>query len=236
MIYTVGGIKGGTGKTTIATNLVVWLASTGADVLFVDADDQESASDFNAFREHTLNGEAGFTAMKSTGEPLRNQMLKMKGKYDHIVIDSGGRDTASQRAALSVSDIVLLPFQPRSFDFWTITKLQKLLTEIRIINPDLKAFTFLNRADARSQDNRDTTEELSKAEGIVLLDVQISNLKAFSNAAGQGLSVLETGHCDKAARQIKTLFTTIFSCENATENATEIKNAISYAENLTATA
>jgi chromosome partitioning protein len=33
MIITVGGIKGGTGKTTIATNLTVWLSQQGADVL-----------------------------------------------------------------------------------------------------------------------------------------------------------------------------------------------------------
>src|ERR1051326_1349145 len=111
MIYTVGGIKGGTGKTTVATNLAVWLARQGADVLLVDADEQESATDFTAFREQTLNGETGYTAIKLTGEPLRSQIMKLKGKYDHIVIDSGGRDTVSQRAALVVSDVVLLPFQ-----------------------------------------------------------------------------------------------------------------------------
>ena len=46
MVYTVGGIKGGSGKTTIATNLAVMLHNKGRDVLFVDADDQETATDF----------------------------------------------------------------------------------------------------------------------------------------------------------------------------------------------
>ncbi|WP_460972958.1 hypothetical protein [Spirosoma migulaei] len=37
----------------------------------------------------------------------------MRSKYDHIVIDTGGRDTTSQRAALSVADVAMIPFAPR---------------------------------------------------------------------------------------------------------------------------
>ena len=50
MIVVVGGIKGGSGKTTVATNLAVLRASGGHDVLLVDADDQETASDFTILR------------------------------------------------------------------------------------------------------------------------------------------------------------------------------------------
>ena len=51
-IYTIGGIKGGSGKTTVATNLTVLLAADGRDVLLVDADDQETASDFTVWRNN----------------------------------------------------------------------------------------------------------------------------------------------------------------------------------------
>lgn len=208
MIFTVGGIKGGTGKTTIATNLAVWLSRKGADVLLVDADEQESATDFTAFREHTQQGDTGYTAIKLNGETLRSQVLKLKNKYKHIVIDSGGRDTVSQRAALVVSDVVLLPFQPRSYDFWTITKVQNLLSEIRSVKPgELKAFVFLNRADVRSAENRETAEALSQIEGLDFVNVQIGNRKAFANAAGQGLSVIELSPQDeKATNEINSLF------------------------------
>ena len=37
MIITVGGIKGGSGKSTVATNLVVLRSLEGRDVLLVDA-------------------------------------------------------------------------------------------------------------------------------------------------------------------------------------------------------
>jgi chromosome partitioning protein len=39
-------IKGGSRKTTVATNLAVIRALDGRDVLLVDADDQETSSDF----------------------------------------------------------------------------------------------------------------------------------------------------------------------------------------------
>ena len=51
MILTVGGIKGGSGKTTVATNLACIAATQNTDVLLVDADDQETASDFTAVRK-----------------------------------------------------------------------------------------------------------------------------------------------------------------------------------------
>ena len=44
MIILVGGEKGGTGKTTLATNLAQMRASAGKDVLLIDSDKQESAS------------------------------------------------------------------------------------------------------------------------------------------------------------------------------------------------
>jgi chromosome partitioning protein len=65
MILVCGGIKGGVGKTTLATNLTVMLAMEGKDVLLVDADDQGTASDFTAVRTETLaeQGGAGYTSI-----------------------------------------------------------------------------------------------------------------------------------------------------------------------------
>lgn len=46
MIIVVGGIKGGSGKSTLTTNLTVNRALEGKRVLLVDADEQRSASDW----------------------------------------------------------------------------------------------------------------------------------------------------------------------------------------------
>ncbi len=43
MIVMIGGIKGGTGKSTIATNLAAYLTNKGSDVLLLDVDPQATA-------------------------------------------------------------------------------------------------------------------------------------------------------------------------------------------------
>lgn len=211
MVFTVGGIKGGSGKTTIATNLTVLLSKQGFDVLLVDADEQETSTDFTAWREENLQGEIGFTAIKLSGEAVRSQILKLVPKYDHIVIDTGGRDTTSQRAAMTVSDVYLVPFNPRSFDLWTLNKVERLVQEIRAVQATpLTAFAFLNRADPKGTDNNDAAELLQASEVFTYLPTPLINRKAYSNAASQGLGVVEMEAKDpKATTEITKLFEAI---------------------------
>ena len=72
MILTVGGIKGGSGKTTVATNLACIAATQNADILLVDADDQETASDFTAVRKEDYPDAPRYTCTKLTGKSCRN--------------------------------------------------------------------------------------------------------------------------------------------------------------------
>ena len=97
MIIADGGIKGGSGKTTVATNLAVMRSGEGNDVLLVDADDQETSTDFTILRNEILENGAGYTNIKLTGAAVRTETLRLKNKYQDIIIDTGGRDTASQR-------------------------------------------------------------------------------------------------------------------------------------------
>lgn len=191
MIITVGGIKGGSGKTTLATNLAVLRASTRRDVLLVDADEQESASDFTVLRNQQLRDGAGFTAIRLAGAAVRTETRHLAAKYNDIIIDTGGRDTTSQRAALTVSDLVLLPFVPRSFDVWTLEKVAALVEEVRTVNPALRASAFINRADPRGRDNAEAAQLIGETSALTLLPVTLGTRKAFGNAAAQGLAVTE---------------------------------------------
>jgi chromosome partitioning protein len=213
MIIVSGGIKGGSGKTTIATNLAVIRANEDKDVLLVDGDDQETATDFTDIREST-RGEAGYTGIILIGNALREQTKKLKGKYDDIIIDVGGRDTTGQRAALTVADVFLVPFVPRSFDIWTIEAVSNLVAEIREVNPRLRAYTFINRADPRGQDNEEAAAALKKSEHLSFIDAPIVNRKAFGNAASAGLSVVELKPEDpKATEEMTALYKLAFGGE-----------------------
>jgi len=211
MIIVCGGIKGGSGKTTVATNLAVIRSAQGSDVLLIDADDQETATDFTTQRSERLEGEAGYTSIKLTGAAVRNQTLRLKEKYQDIIIDTGGRDTTSQRAALSVADLLLVPFVPRSFDVWTIEKVSDLVGEMRQANTTLKAFTFINRADPRGQDNDGAAEVLKESQELQFIEPQLGNRKAFGNAAAGGLAVTELKPEDeKATEEIMLLVQYLF--------------------------
>lgn len=206
MIYTIGGVKGGCGKSTVATNLAIYLAHQGRDVLLIDADDQETAYDFSTLREELENKQASYAVMKQTGASIRREVPKFKGKFQDIVIDTGGRDTDSQRAALTISDVYLVPFVPRSFDIWTLERVDKLIGDARIINDALKSFVFLNRADSRGDENNDAAEMLSESEQVTFIDAPLGYRKAFSTAAASGLGVIELKTADdKAAIEFRNL-------------------------------
>jgi chromosome partitioning protein len=140
MILVVGGTKGGSGKTLLATNLTVIRAQSGQDVLLIDADDQASATLFTRQREQRTEGKPLYTAMQSFEADVIAQVRSLASKYDDIIIDVGGRDTASQRAALAVAETLLMPFAPTSVDLWTDDKVITLLKDARPFNPDMRVY------------------------------------------------------------------------------------------------
>jgi chromosome partitioning protein len=215
MIIVAGGIKGGGGKTTVATNLAIIRASENRDVLLIDADDQETASDFTIIRNERQPGGAGYTSIKLSGAAVRTETLRLAKKYQDIIVDTGGRDTTSQRAALSVADLLIVPFVPRSFDVWTIERVASLVGEMRTANRRLQAYTFINRADPRGNDNEEVADILRENTELTFIDVSLGNRKAFPNAATDGLGVTELRPQDpKATEEMTTLARCIFDIKN----------------------
>ena len=190
MIVTVGNIKGGVGKTTLAVNIAIALSLAKRDVLLVDGDEQASAMAFTELRSMQL-GKAGYTVVALQGAALRTQVRQLASKYDDIVIDVGGQDNGSFRSALLVSQLSLIPVQPRSFDLWAVDKTALLVKEARETNDNLRAVAFLNGADAQGKDNDEAAAYLKEVEGLEAAPMMIVRRKAFSNAAAAGLSVLE---------------------------------------------
>ena len=199
MVYTLGGIKGGTGKTTVAVSLAVLLANDGRDVLLVDADQQGSATDFAAQREATLPDAGGLTTISLEGEQVRSQIMKLRTKYDDVVIDTGGRDTTSQRAAITVSDVFLTPIAPRSFDVWSLQDLDELIATMRVVVPDLKSYVVLNKTDYNRKDIADVEAIIADLPQLSVLPARLHLRKSFANAASAGLSVTEYKPADKKA-------------------------------------
>ena len=200
MIIVVGGIKGGTGKTTIATNLAVFRAASGKKVLLVDADEQRSTSVW-ANQRDGLNITTNWTTIQLGGKALRSQLERLRIDYDDIIVDVGGRETTSLRAAISVADICLIPFKPRSLDIWTLGDVKALINEMKPANPKLQAYAVINQADAKGSDNEETISILQECEEIKCIETTIGSRKSFANASSDGLGISELKNADKKAVQ-----------------------------------
>ncbi len=197
MIVVIGGIKGGSGKTTLATNLAV-IRSKQYKVLLVDADEQCSASTWAQQREEQ-GIDTAWATIKLSGSSLRSQILKMAPDYDDIIVDVGGRDTTTQRSALTVADKYLVPFQPRSLDIWTLGSVKNLIADAQAMNENLKSYAIINRGDAKGEDNTGALEILGDCPNLICCPHVIGQRKAFANAASDGLGVHELKPSDKRA-------------------------------------
>jgi len=138
---------------------------------------------------------------------------QQSAKFDDIIIDAGGRDSTALRAALVLSDILLVPFQPRSYDVWALSDIAALVDEARSVRDGLRAYAILNCADPgeSSTDNTEAAEAVADVPQFEYLATPIRRRKSFANAAGQGLSVLEIKPGDKKAKdELNALINILF--------------------------
>lgn len=213
MIIVSGGIKGGSGKTTVALNLAIMRARSGKQLILIDADsaDNANASDFSEYRDSIVEGGKGFDAARVNGKSVITNVPGLAKRYDDTIIDVGGADSISQRSALAIADLLILPVYPSSLDIWVIGNVQRVVEEAKAVNPKLRAFGFLMRADSTGTSNEEAAEILRNVEGIEFHGTPIVNRKAFRVAAAQGLSVTELRPKDqKAIDEITALYERVF--------------------------
>ena len=192
MVVLIGGEKGGTGKTTIATNLAALQALAGYDVLLVDTDSQGSASYWASSRD-----EAGIkprvACIQKFGKGLQGEIQNLTGRYQDIIIDAGGRDSVELRAAMIVAHKAFVPIQASQFDIWTLGRMNDLVVTAQGFNPDLRAWVVINRGSTNPSvtEIAQAGEILEEFEHLGLATSVICDRIAYRKATREGLSVAE---------------------------------------------
>jgi chromosome partitioning protein len=214
MIIAVLGEKGGTGKTTLATNLAGRRASDGYQVLLVDADRQGSASYWAEQRRSTTH--PAVTCLPKFGRALGREIRALASRYDDLIVDVAAGDSPDLEAVLQLATRALIPVQPAGLDVWTLGLLDERVAEAQAINPTLVAFVLLNRASTNPRD-RDTAEAqqaMAACRHLRVAPVVLRERVAIKRATPAGLSVQEyTPRDAKAITELTQVYHLAFAEE-----------------------
>lgn len=212
MIILFGGEKGGTGKTTLATNIAAIISEKGSDILIMDTDKQGSASSWAAIRE-TDSGKRAIPAIQKFGNSVLSATKDLSKRYDDLIIDAGGRDSLELRAALTIADKAYIPLQASQFDVWTLGAMDKLVEQVKTFNPGLKAYVIINRASTNPSvtETKEILQVFEDLEHLKLSSTIIRDRIAYRKVARNGLSVAEMNPLDpKANDEILKFFEEIY--------------------------
>lgn len=212
MIVTIGSNKGGTGKTTTASNLAVALATSDKEVCLVDADFQRSSSKWHQDRE-----EAGLLPIITLIEKYDNisQTLNtLKSKFDYIIVDVAGRNSREMITSLSVSNILIAPHQASQLDLDTLQELQNQITRITDLNPNLKSYILHTMASTnslvRDKEKNEFKEYLKDFKEFSLLNSCCYYRKIYKDVMPFGKSVIE-GSNEFAKGEVMSIVKEVFN-------------------------
>ena len=118
MIWASIAEKGGSGKTTVITNLAVYHAMQGKTVMALDFDPMGSLTRWGQTRVEQEEVLEGITVLNASEyEPVNVLENINLDEFDEILLDVPGADDGVLRQALVLADVSLMPLVPGGFDF-----------------------------------------------------------------------------------------------------------------------
>ncbi|MEX3929799.1 AAA family ATPase [Paraburkholderia sp. BR10936] len=198
IITTVGGQKGGTGKSMITGNLAACAARLGARVGVIDTDFSQNTTDKWHISRSNQPAAAPIDCTVRTGPDMEAQLDEWldADAYDHIFIDTNGSDSYELRKALTRSHWFLSPIKPQPADNWTLGTVESLLLGAREFNPQLRCRVIVScaptHAGRRAMEIRSTLQALKQYPALEVCRTVISDRAAYLRAwlAGQGVTEL----------------------------------------------
>jgi chromosome partitioning protein len=185
MIIVVGSEKGGVGKSTMATNLAVYLSRAGKEVMLVDADRQGTTSVWSQDRQTTD------IASVAKSDDIRSTLESLATKYEYVIVDCQGRDSIELRSSLTIANLFITPVRPSQADLDTIPKVISLVGTAKFVNPELKTYCAITQAPNSSTEVREAVEALGTYSDIITVKSIIYDRRVYRDALGSGQGVLE---------------------------------------------
>lgn len=208
MIILFGGTKGGSGKSTITTNMAAYLAGEGCNVAIMDTDKQGSSARWVERRENPKINPSGLPKVHCTQSigNVYNAAIDQAKLHEIVLIDAGGNDSRELRTAMVAADRLYVPLQASQFDLETLLDLNDMIIGAMDQNPTLKVFGLLSRAPSNPLINEvaEARKLLSQFPLFGMIDLVIRDRKAYRDVIPLGRGVVE-GKNSTAKAEIQLL-------------------------------
>ena len=190
--------KGGTGKSTIACNILAEFSKKVKTTL-IDADSQQHTFKFNSKRKNP----APVANIKNVKE-----LVEFLQQDDGLtIIDLGGYDSEFARAVLAYSDMVITPLSDSEFELDGLVDFTSVLNNVitKSKREDIKPFILTNSVHFNDKSTQKAFKTYAKNNMYEVFDTVIANRKIYKNILSKGKSVSEIEPFGKAAKEIDSL-------------------------------
>jgi chromosome partitioning protein len=176
--------KGGSGKTTLATNIAGWLAAKRQRVVLADFDAQRSSTQWLLRRSEHLPKIFGWTQD-------RDKRVLQDAEPQWLVIDlPAGIHGETLRDAVRRAKIILVPVSPSAFDTDATRSFLAKIAEYRAIKEGAIQVGLVGmRVDVRTRSATELEEFLKQYEFPFITNLR--DTQVYVHAARDGLSVFD---------------------------------------------
>jgi chromosome partitioning protein len=189
--------KGGTGKTRISCLIGGAAAAAGLNVLLLDMDTQQNATQWGRRRKLPLPLVRFTTENDLAGELAR----AAAAGCDLVVIDTPPARSTEAPAAVEAADLVLVPFTA------DIESYEQLPRTARLARTTGKpAVAILNLATPNSRSEEEAARGVLDALGLPMVPTVLHRFKVHRDASLQGMTAQELEPDSKAAAEINALW------------------------------
>ena len=206
MLTVIGNLKGGTGKSTVAFNLAVWLAHDKTGVMAFDLDPQCTLLDVCEVRvedgyEPTFEVSTDLAELESMAADTKNKQP--------VIVDISASNMPAMEKAISLADRILIPVQPSQADIWSTQRFLKIVNNSIDKQKKPEILGFINRADTHIgvRETGEAEQALQMLPGIKAMDIRLHQRTAYRRSFSEGLGVFELDPMGKASKEMKKLAT-----------------------------
>jgi len=183
--------KGGSGKTTLATNLASYFAASGKKTALMDYDSQGSSTFWVGQRPADRPAIQVIPAYKHPAGVTRNWFLRVEPSTECLIIDTAAAlDFATFRRTLQEASAIIIPVLPSDVDIHAVAiSIGQLLTIAKIDRNDQRIAVVANRARKNTLVYQRLVHFLNTLRIPFLTTLR--DTQNYINATGLGLGIFE---------------------------------------------